>query len=81
MKALAPDFVSYRWAPSTAEIAAEVGLDPVEIVRFDGNVPAEPSQAARPGAVASARRGGRSGFRGLSPGKETAAIRGYRART
>ncbi len=54
MRALTPDFASYRWAPSTAEIAAEVGLDPVEIVRFDGNVPAEPSQAARPGAVASA---------------------------
>ena len=54
MRALTPDFASYRWAPSTAEIAADVGLDPVEIVRFDGNVPAEPSQAARPGAVASA---------------------------
>ena len=54
MRALASGFVSYRWAPSTAAIAAEIGLDPVEIVRFDGNVPAEPSPAARPGAIASA---------------------------
>jgi histidinol-phosphate/aromatic aminotransferase/cobyric acid decarboxylase-like protein/imidazoleglycerol phosphate dehydratase HisB len=54
MRALAPDFASYRWAPSTTAIAAEVGLDPVEIVRFDGNVPAEPSPTARPGAIAAA---------------------------
>jgi histidinol-phosphate/aromatic aminotransferase/cobyric acid decarboxylase-like protein/imidazoleglycerol phosphate dehydratase HisB len=54
MRALPSEFSSYRWAPSTVEIAAEVGLDPVEIVRFDGNVPAAPSPAARPGAIAAA---------------------------
>ncbi len=54
MRELPAEFASYRWAPSTAVIAAEVGLDPVEIVRFDGNVPAEPSRTARPGAIAAA---------------------------
>ena len=54
MRSLPSDFAEYRWAPSTSEIAAEVGLDPVEIVRFDGNVPAAPSPTARPGAIAAA---------------------------
>jgi len=57
MRALPSDFASYRWAPSTVAIAAEVGLDPVEIVRFDGNVPAAPSPTARPGAIAAALAG------------------------
>ena len=57
MRELPAEFASYRWAPSTAAIAAEVGLDPVEIVRFDGNVPAEPSRTARPGAIATALAG------------------------
>ena len=34
-----------------------MGLDPVEIVRFDGNVPAAPSPTARPGAIATALAG------------------------
>ena len=54
MRELTSEFAEYRWAPSTAEIASEVGLDPVEIVRFDGNVPAAPSPTARPGAIAAA---------------------------
>ena len=54
MRALPLEFASYRWAPSTAAIAAETGLDPVDILRFDGNVPAEPSPSARPGAIAAA---------------------------
>ena len=54
MRALAPDFAAYEWAPSTAELAREAGLDPSQIVRFDGNVPALPHPAARPGTVASA---------------------------
>ncbi len=57
MRPLAPEFASYTWAPSTSAIAAEVGLDPVEIVRFDGNVPATPSPTARPGAIAAALAG------------------------
>jgi histidinol-phosphate/aromatic aminotransferase/cobyric acid decarboxylase-like protein/imidazoleglycerol phosphate dehydratase HisB len=52
MKALAPEFAAYEWAPSTAELARRTGLDPSEIVRFDGNVPPLPSPTARPGTIA-----------------------------
>jgi histidinol-phosphate/aromatic aminotransferase/cobyric acid decarboxylase-like protein/imidazoleglycerol phosphate dehydratase HisB len=45
---------SYRWPPSTEEIAARVGLDPSRIVRFDGNVAAVPPPSARPAALARA---------------------------
>jgi histidinol-phosphate/aromatic aminotransferase/cobyric acid decarboxylase-like protein/imidazoleglycerol phosphate dehydratase HisB len=54
MRALAPAFREYAWAPSTEELARRVGLDPFEIVRFDGNVPAWPGTAARPGTIAGA---------------------------
>ncbi len=54
MRALPAAFAEYRWAPSTAEIAAAAGIDQVEVVRFDGNVPAAPSPTARPGAIAAA---------------------------
>jgi histidinol-phosphate aminotransferase/imidazoleglycerol-phosphate dehydratase/histidinol-phosphatase len=42
------------WAPSTEELARRAGLDPVEIVRFDGNVPPVPLPSSRPAAVAAA---------------------------
>ncbi len=54
MRALPLEFADYRWAPSTEELAAAVELDPSQIVRFDGNVPALPSPAARPGTIAAA---------------------------
>jgi imidazoleglycerol-phosphate dehydratase/histidinol-phosphatase len=54
MKALPAGFVEYGWAPSTEEIARRVGLDPIQVVRFDGNVPATPPPTARPGAIARA---------------------------
>ncbi|HUP33523.1 MAG TPA: aminotransferase class I/II-fold pyridoxal phosphate-dependent enzyme [Gaiellaceae bacterium] len=54
MKALAPDFREYTWAPSTEELARAAGLDPFEIVRFDGNVPPFPHPSARPGTIAGA---------------------------
>ena len=54
MRALPLEFADYRWAPSTEELAARVELDPIQIVRFDGNVPAQPSPTARPGAIAGA---------------------------
>jgi len=54
MKALLPTFTPYRWAPSTDELARRLGLDPLQIVRFDGNVPAQPPPSARPGAIAGA---------------------------
>jgi histidinol-phosphate/aromatic aminotransferase/cobyric acid decarboxylase-like protein/imidazoleglycerol phosphate dehydratase HisB len=54
MRALPVAFSEYVWAPSTEEIARSAELDVSQIVRFDGNVPAQPSPAARPGAVAAA---------------------------
>lgn len=54
MRPLPLGFSEYTWAPSTEELAKRVELDISQIVRFDGNVPAQPSAAARPGAVAAA---------------------------
>ncbi len=54
MRALAQEFAPYAWAPSTEELAQRAGLDPVEIVRFDGNVPPVPLVSSRPGALAAA---------------------------
>ena len=54
MRALPAAFGEYRWAPSTEAIAAEVGLDPTMIKRFDGNVPASPSPTASPATVVDA---------------------------
>lgn len=54
MKALPESFTPYAWALSTEDLARQVGLDPSEIVRFDGNVPALPHRGARPGAIAGA---------------------------
>ena len=33
MRPLGPGFRPYEWAPSTEELAARTGLDPLEIVR------------------------------------------------
>jgi histidinol-phosphate/aromatic aminotransferase/cobyric acid decarboxylase-like protein/imidazoleglycerol phosphate dehydratase HisB len=52
MRTLPAGFREYVWAPSTEELARRAGLDPVEIVRFDGNVPPQPPPSARPGAIA-----------------------------
>jgi imidazoleglycerol-phosphate dehydratase/histidinol-phosphatase len=54
MRALPSEFAAYAWAPSTAELAASIGVDPAQIVRFDGNVPAWPLPTSRPGALAGA---------------------------
>jgi histidinol-phosphate/aromatic aminotransferase/cobyric acid decarboxylase-like protein/imidazoleglycerol phosphate dehydratase HisB len=54
MMTLPASFRPYEWAPSTDELAVRAGLDPVDIVRFDGNVPALPLPSSRPGAVAAA---------------------------
>ena len=54
MRALSSEFAEYQWAPSTAEIARRAGLDPVQIMRFDGNVPSLPLPSSRPAAIASA---------------------------
>ena len=54
MKALPSEFEPYSWAPSTEELARRAGLDPIEIVRFDGNTPPLPLPSSRPGAIAQA---------------------------
>lgn len=54
MRTLPRGFSAYRWAESTDEIAARFGFDPIEIVRFDANVPARPLASSRPAAVAGA---------------------------
>jgi histidinol-phosphate/aromatic aminotransferase/cobyric acid decarboxylase-like protein/imidazoleglycerol phosphate dehydratase HisB len=54
MKTLPAEFTAYSWALSTAELARRTGLDPVQIIRFDGNVPALPHPSARPGTIARA---------------------------
>jgi imidazoleglycerol-phosphate dehydratase/histidinol-phosphatase len=54
LRALPSEFAAYAWAPSTTELAASIGVDPVQIVRFDGNVPALPLATSRPGALAGA---------------------------
>jgi len=53
MRVLPAAFAAYEWAPSTAELARRTGLDPIEIVRFDANVPPQPPPSARPGTIAS----------------------------
>jgi histidinol-phosphate aminotransferase/imidazoleglycerol-phosphate dehydratase/histidinol-phosphatase len=54
VRPLPESFRPYAWAESTASLAARAGLDPVEIVRFDGNVPPLPLPSSRPGAIAGA---------------------------
>jgi len=52
MRAISPAFTGYGWAPSTAEIARLAGVDPIEVIRYDGNVAAQPLPSSRPGTIA-----------------------------
>lgn len=52
MKPLPTSLASYRWALSTEDIARIAGKDPIEVVRFDANVPGQPRPYARPGTIA-----------------------------
>ena len=52
MRALAPEFKPYGWAPSTPELAKLAGIQPIEVVRYDANIPPQPPPGARPGAIA-----------------------------
>jgi histidinol-phosphate/aromatic aminotransferase/cobyric acid decarboxylase-like protein/imidazoleglycerol phosphate dehydratase HisB len=45
---------AYQWPPSNELIAARVGLDASQIIRFDGNTPASAPASARPAALARA---------------------------
>jgi imidazoleglycerol-phosphate dehydratase len=53
-RALPDALVAYQWPPSSAQIAAEQGLNVTDILRFDGNVAPAPGATARPGTVAKA---------------------------
>jgi histidinol-phosphate/aromatic aminotransferase/cobyric acid decarboxylase-like protein/imidazoleglycerol phosphate dehydratase HisB len=54
VKDLGTSFQPYRWAPTTLDLARRAGIDPVELVRFDGNVPPLPLPSSRPATVAAA---------------------------
>jgi len=49
-----PPLDSYQWPPSTETLAEQVGLSPDQMLRFDGNVPAQPPVVARPATIARA---------------------------
>jgi histidinol-phosphate aminotransferase len=54
MRPLSPQFRPYGWALSTAEIAAQAGIAPADVLRFDGNTPPDPPPTARASTIASA---------------------------
>ena len=54
MRALAPEFKAYTWAPPTEEVARLAGIDPSQVVRYDQNTPPLPLPSTRPGTIASA---------------------------
>ena len=58
MKALAPEFRAYTWAPPNDEVARLAGIDPSQVVRFDQNTPPLPLpvDAARARSPARSRR-------------------------
>ncbi len=54
MRALAPEFSPYAWAPPSDEVARIAGIDPSQVVRFDQNTPPLPLPSTRPGTIAGA---------------------------
>ncbi|MEX2211800.1 MAG: aminotransferase class I/II-fold pyridoxal phosphate-dependent enzyme [Gaiellaceae bacterium] len=54
MRLLPAAYEPYGWAISTAEAARIAGVEPAEVLRFDGNVPPGPPRSARPEVVAAA---------------------------
>lgn len=54
MRKLPAAYEPYAWAISTAEVARIAGIEPREVLRFDGNVPHRPPRSARPETVAAA---------------------------
>jgi imidazoleglycerol-phosphate dehydratase/histidinol-phosphatase len=54
MKALAPDFAPYAWAPPSDEVARLAGIDVSQVIRFDQNTPPLPLPSSRPGTIAGA---------------------------
>lgn len=49
-----PALDAYQWPPSNDVIAERIGVDVRSIIRFDGNVAANPPASARPAALAKA---------------------------
>ena len=54
MRSLPAGFRPYSWAPSTAEIARAAGIDPRDVLRFDGNTPPRRPTYARTSTIARA---------------------------
>ncbi|HZP74111.1 MAG TPA: aminotransferase class I/II-fold pyridoxal phosphate-dependent enzyme [Gaiellaceae bacterium] len=54
MKALAPEFRPYQWAPPSDEVARIAGIDVSQVLRFDQNTPPLPLPSTRPGTIAGA---------------------------
>jgi histidinol-phosphate aminotransferase len=54
VRALPPSFKAYGWAMSTAEAARIAGIEPCDVLRFDGNTPPQPPAYARPETIAAA---------------------------
>src|SRR3954466_12140393 len=54
MRPLSPQFRPYGWALSAGEIARRAGIEPEQVLRFDGNTPPEPPATARPETIAAA---------------------------
>ena len=54
MKALAPEFSAYKWAPPSDEVALLAGIDVSQVIRFDQNTPPLPARTTRPGTIAGA---------------------------
>lgn len=54
MRALAPAFKPYKWAPPSDEVARLAGIDRSQVLRFDQNTPSQPLPSTRPAAVAGA---------------------------
>lgn len=56
-RATGPDFRAYIWAPSVEATAAQHGLSPAHVIRFDANLPALPAPLSAPAHLALAQRG------------------------
>ena len=54
MRPLPSAFVSYGWAMSTAEAARIAGVEPREVLRFDGNTPPQPPASATEETISDA---------------------------
>jgi histidinol-phosphate/aromatic aminotransferase/cobyric acid decarboxylase-like protein/imidazoleglycerol phosphate dehydratase HisB len=54
LRALAPEFRAYTWAPPSDEVARLAGIDASQVLRFDQNTPPMPLPSTRPGAIAGA---------------------------